>query len=203
MTAITIDPRKVNVIEQDIEEWLWENPTEVPCHGGNVKKWLARQYHVPSGIIDLLGMTEDGELCVVEVKNTEINADAMTQVSRYAMDLTIAAIPWKDTYEVPVHKTVVFKGGVNSEIQFEADALDICLVSFYVELELTIKGPWTWTKDHYEKLKSAYLEISNNEIFAEVRAMNQFPSENETQEDSIVEEARQVIEEEQDKDEQE
>lgn len=45
--------------ERDLEDYLSARPRKVPVYGiGWVTEWLARQYNVPSGRIDLLGYSE-------------------------------------------------------------------------------------------------------------------------------------------------
>jgi len=87
---VIIDERKVNLAEADIEQWLWENPgaVQIDIWGSQdcVDVWIGRQVAVPSGVIDLLGRTADGTIVVVEVKNTQIQSGALTQVRRYTFD---------------------------------------------------------------------------------------------------------------------
>jgi hypothetical protein len=154
----SIDPRKVQLAEKDIEDWLYENPQSL-----GVRKWIGRQFHVPSGIIDLLGVNEYNYPVVVEVKNVEIDADAILQVCRYAKD--IQGIVSEKTNDGPffyVTKIVVGRGGISSELQYEANAVNVAVMSFQVELSLSVSGPWRFTQ---EKMVSDYemlLKILDN-----------------------------------------
>ena len=83
----------MNQRERDIESLLYSRPDLLPplwFSGGGVSRWLARQYSVPSGRIDLLGIAEFSDhksLVVVELKSGMIDSRAVAQVCRYANDL--------------------------------------------------------------------------------------------------------------------
>lgn len=89
-----ISETRVNVLECDIEDFLWEHPGEVQFVQDGVRHmvtaWIGRQYKVYTGVIDLLGWTDTGNLAVVEVKNVPISASAITQVLRYWNMLSMA-----------------------------------------------------------------------------------------------------------------
>lgn len=83
----------MNQRERDIESLLYSHPDLLPplwFSGGGVSRWLARQYSVPSGRIDLLGVADFPSyksLVVVELKSGAIDSRAVAQVCRYANDL--------------------------------------------------------------------------------------------------------------------
>ncbi len=87
-----IDIKRVNISEKDIEDWLWENPAEVAevVKGVSRVRWVARQYRVPSGILDLLGIATfpfgddwfDETPLLVEVKHQPITSAAIAQICR-------------------------------------------------------------------------------------------------------------------------
>lgn len=153
-----IDPSRVNILEKDIEDFLWENPNAIRGNGYVVERWLKRQYEVPSGIIDLLGVTSSKNLVVVEVKNVAINASALTQVSRYAFDILqiargaaeyiigdIEVRPW-------IYRIVVGKS-MDDKIMLEAESIGVELLSFDVKLGIDIDS-YSWS-EHYEESRSA------------------------------------------------
>lgn len=138
----TIDPKKVQLAEKDIEDWLYEYPGSL-----DVTKWVGRQVHVPSGIIDLLGVDEDGNPVVVEVKNVEITADAVLQVCRYAADIERGVDALRDSHQqwgCSVRRVVIGKGAIANQTMYEANAVDVELHTFGVCLELDIDGPYSF-----------------------------------------------------------
>lgn len=150
-----IDESKVNLKERDIEDFLWENPQWVCFRDFAVDKWLKRQYTVPSGIIDLLGVTIHGDLVVVEVKNVAIDAAALSQVSRYAYDIYVVANyifdqRKKDPLISPIVRRVVIGRSIDSQVMYAAEALRIDIIEFAVKLEMFATRP-AWTRDFTEK----------------------------------------------------
>lgn len=85
------------MMERDLESLLFRNPGLIPPLFSTrfdtfpaVSSFVARQYIVPSGRIDLLGIREYAPyrtLVVVELKRGEIDARSLTQVCRYAADI--------------------------------------------------------------------------------------------------------------------
>jgi hypothetical protein len=164
MKSIEIDPRKVSLAESDIEEWLWKNPQAL-----GIDAWIGRQVAVPSGIIDLLGYREFQPTnlpVVVEVKNVELNAAAILQVCRYARDVqTIAAYASPEKEDSYVYKMVVFKGDVSSQLQYEANAVDVGLYSFDVSLSLIVRGSWHFSQEHRTKDVDTIIGLSKSAMF--------------------------------------
>jgi hypothetical protein len=169
-----IDEKKVNLAEKDIEQWLWENPHSAWCLVGRVEKWLKRQYRLPSGIADLIGVTDTGSLVVVEVKNVDIDASALTQVCRYAFDLkyihtlVIRDIIPDDMPEPDVYKVVIGRS-VDTQTMREAEALDIQVICFQVNLSLdTISA--AWRNEFREDRRAVYDDLSRDETWEIVAA---------------------------------
>lgn len=102
----------MNILERDIENALFTNPELLPAAyitgmgAYTFMGWLARQYSVPSGRIDLLGLLRydtsgfdflpphlkniDGPTyhpLIVELKRGKIDAAAVAQVGRYLCDI--------------------------------------------------------------------------------------------------------------------
>ncbi len=191
MKAKIIHQSQVNITEKDIEDWLWENPDSIRLDGVPIDRWAARQYRVPSGIIDLLGILEFeqmGEIItqavVVEVKNTEITAEALTQVFRYAADIGHIMADPSFTY-CAVEKVVIGKSPITNEIQFEADALEIRLLTFDIELNVRVGGPWNWKEDYRQKLVEQYTALSSDPVFENFKKLEE--SKN------IIEEAHRIL----------
>lgn len=163
----TIDPRKVNLAEKDIEDWLWENPKSL-----RVDKWVGRQVRVPSGIIDLLGVRL-GKIplpVVVEVKNVEITPQAILQVCRYAYDIDriageIRARRGEFGIENYIEKILIFKGGVSNDLMYAANALGVWLQSFNVDLNINISGTWHFNNDVRAEDKKMIEDMSRSELF--------------------------------------
>lgn len=185
----TIDPRKVNLAEKDIEDWIYMNDEEaIPLNWGPdtyVKEWIARQYHVPSGIIDLLGITNDGDFVVVEVKNTEITSEALAQVCRYAYDIRMAMMHVLGSEDATVFKIVIGKGSPETKIMFEARALDVSLYTFEVALNLKVSGEWSFRRETDEKFHQDYQRIGSDPMFDRVRQSSDIQD--------VINEARRVI----------
>lgn len=123
-----IDRSKANLLEKDIEDYLWHNPSEVYCDHFRVARWIKRQYQVHSGILDLLGVTDNYHLVIVEVKNVPIDASALTQVSRYAFDVANVADKAGDIYMghdhggLHVYKMVIGRS-ISNKTMLEADKM--------------------------------------------------------------------------------
>lgn len=130
----------MNQRERDIESLLYSRPDLLPplwFSGGGVSRWLARQYSVPSGRIDLLGIAEFSDhksLVVVELKSGVIDSRAVAQVCRYANDLQhiLDAICSRvdgllTEADSTVHKVLIGES-VDRKTYFEAEGVGaICL----------------------------------------------------------------------------
>lgn len=149
-----IDPRKVNLSEKDIEDWIEVNPD---CFG--IYEWIERQYPIPSGKADLFGMDQHGNAVVIEVKNIPLTSDAVAQVCRYAHDVRLA-LDKAGKYGVEVRKFLVGKRPEDRAVLFEAAALNVEMYFFGVELHLDVFGPWHWGVDDKRALDEAYQELA-------------------------------------------
>lgn len=168
---MVIDPSKVNLKEKDIEDYLYHNPGDVMYGGGwPVYRWLARQYKVNSGIIDLLGCT-GRNIVVVEVKNVDIDEKAITQVCRYVNDIRRIA---NNAYvhhcvKYPVSSPIVYGVLVGPSIQRnvfrDAEALGVYVNKFTVNLTVETTSVM-WGNEYTEQRDKDNLEASFDEIFA-------------------------------------
>lgn len=80
----------MQILEKDIEQWMFDNPDKCKLGPVQIGKWIGRQITLPSGRLDLLGTWKDYEderVVVVELKNTELDESALAQVVRYAHDV--------------------------------------------------------------------------------------------------------------------
>jgi hypothetical protein len=141
-----IDEQKINLAEQDIEQWLWENPGAVTGEFGTIQRWIKRQYKVPSGVVDLIGLSDDYQVVVVEVKNVGIDAGALTQVCRYAADVKYI-YEWVSAYgsrNIDENITfwevakIVIGRSVDARTLLEAEALGVEVIFFCVSLSLSL-----------------------------------------------------------------
>lgn len=144
MRIVIIDPRKVNLSEKDIEDWLWENPGAVTVYEyAPVAEWTHRQFKLPSGVADLVGVTDYNHIVVVEVKNTPIGSDALAQVSRYAADIglisrTALENDGLDRLSGPSIMRIVIGKSIDKATMLEAEALGVIVHVFDVSLTLTV-----------------------------------------------------------------
>lgn len=167
--------------EKDIEDWLFNNPDQIYLLGHKVEKWIARQYKVPSGVIDLLGYMgcagNNPIFAVVEVKNVSVDSSALAQVSRYEGDIrrAIGDLPSKigEWYQPNIYKIIIAPGDVDNKVMFEADAMNVMILPFDVSLAISVGGYIRWTKEFSDELKKNYEEIGSS-LFSEYYTENIF-----------------------------
>jgi hypothetical protein len=157
-----IDIERANLLEKDIEDYLHINPKHLNFPEMTVERWIARQFEVPSGIVDLIGLTNHETLVVVEVKNGPINAKAITQVSRYAYDIYQIIGVYDHAYPPYIYKIVV-GSSLDKQAMFECEAANVYPVVFEAELTLTM-GRRSWTDESREQLDSEYRRIASEDI---------------------------------------
>jgi len=194
MADVNIDWGRVNILEADIEEYLYQNPTSIRLYQGMfIKEWVARQFHVPSGVIDLLGVANNGCYVVVEVKNTEITSSALTQVSRYAQDIEriFSKIDKLHNHYNFAGKIVIGREPVTNQIIFEAEALGITLLTFDVSLSLNISSSWGWSKKYLNELDDTYENLKDDRAFFYV--MKAVMEDAETDEEDTIQAAEEII----------
>lgn len=161
-----IDISRVNLLEKDIEDWLYANPLALnPTYVDNpIVNWLGRQYQLPSGIADLIGVRQDKMLVVVEIKNVPINKAAVLQVCRYTSDLKRIVSSrmeyphFRDNHE-PVIEMVLVGPSVDDQTFTEARAVNVDVFTFTANLTLTI-GELAWNREHYTRLNEQHEQIS-------------------------------------------
>lgn len=108
-----------------------------------ISRWFGRQYTLPSGIADLIGVRGDEGLVVIEVKNVPINKAAILQVCRYAYDLEeIAAFrmgyPHAQNFERPYVERVVVGPSIDAQTLIEAAAVDVRVWQFAITINVDV-----------------------------------------------------------------
>lgn len=162
-----IDIARVNLLEKDIEDWLYENPDTIEAGSSVVSHWIGRQYRLPSGIADLVGITHHFMLVVVEIKNVAINKAAVTQVCRYAADLQDILLRrenyifTRDDGEPLVWKVLVGPS-IDDQTFGEAIACGISVVQFTPNLNLDFSRIH-WSKEYRDRVREQIREISFRE----------------------------------------
>ena len=130
----------MSIRERDIEDVLYSRPHLIPdiYIGIGIAKWLARQYSVPSGRIDLLGLVDCGAWkspVVVELKRGPIDDHALTQVCRYAGDIANIIEIISNTYGVlsvgdaRVHKVVIGQS-IDHKTHLAADGMGVIVFTY-------------------------------------------------------------------------
>lgn len=156
-----MDINRVNLLERDIEDWLYENPTilNVTWRKNPIVRWIGRQYTLPSGIADLIGVCENGMLVVVEVKNVAINKAAVLQVCRYADDLKYI-VSGRSGYphirpdnNEPFIQMVLVGPGIDDQTFTEARAVGVRVFQFSATLHLDVSS-LTWTSEHFGSVRA-------------------------------------------------
>ena len=79
--------------ERHLEDYIWEHPEALgtinlpPEYGEDcaMYSFVLRQFHLPSGIVDLIGF--DYRMVIFELKKNVVTAQALTQLMRYMRDL--------------------------------------------------------------------------------------------------------------------
>jgi hypothetical protein len=157
----------MNLREADIEEYLWQN-----CHllhwkdgedkGVGVGHWLARQFPVPSGIIDLLADCYDDNLGVIEVKLGPITSAAIAQVCRYAYDIesVVRLTNWEG---MKVHRVVV-GSNIDKQTLFECKAIGVVPITYSAFLSLWLQ-PQDWGTTERGEIMRQYLNVIDSEVF--------------------------------------
>lgn len=161
-----IDINKVNLTERDIEDWLYANPQEIDSDNlyGPIVKWFGRQYPLPSGIADLIGVCSNGALVVIEVKNVPINKAAVLQVCRYSADMQQIAsfrmdYPIKSGDGQPYVQRFLVGPSIDDQTFSEALACDVRVIQFSAHLNLDL-GTLRWGRTHRGEIEERWSAIS-------------------------------------------
>jgi len=170
-------PKKLS--EHDLETWMYDHP-EILFHFLGEFKWIAKQFEIPSGKIDLLGMSEKlNSLILVELKISEFKEAYLTQISRYSKDLDDIQELFPTKYAIPVISILIATGEPSKIVQYSANALKINLMTITID-QNKIDIPdyrWDWTPEVKELINSKLQEISKNPIFIPLIIQNQTSEE--------------------------
>lgn len=171
---MSIDPRKINLSERDLEDYLFENPSlvEMPYSFTPVMEWIGRQLHVPSGIIDLLGVTKNNCLVVVELKNAPFTTGHITQVCRYSRDIECVAEMAGLIFTKPV-KLLIGTYEPSTELIVEAESVEVSFSTIDIKYEISIGGHWIVSDEYKEKRNKRLVELSETEQFIRLSTLSQ------------------------------
>lgn len=161
-----IDISRVNLLEKDIEDWLYENPEVLSDRYDDypIVRWIGRQYQLPSGIADLIGIREDRRVVVVEIKNVAINKSAVLQVCRYTDDMKYILTQRMDyphviNYNEPSVEMILVGPSIDDQTFSEALAVGVRVFSFSAQLNLSI-GRMQWTSDYRNRVSEQIDQIA-------------------------------------------
>lgn len=195
--SMIVPPNKVNLAERDIEDWLYENPSAITLNVGPISQWIARQYSMPSGIADLIGIVEPTgsiipeTVVVVEVKNVAINKAAILQVCRYKNDLKHILTRRIDApaYQSgePWVSAVVVGPSIDDQTFSEARACGVAVIRFGVSLQLTL-AQLNWSNEYRERLDEEYSRIARQPEWNRYGEHIEDHIERVTQEDTLADE---------------
>lgn len=164
----------MDALERDIETALYYCPALLPepFRGGGALSWLARQYNVPSGRIDLLGVYACGDwrsAVVVELKRGAVDAATLAQVCRYAADITqiidhIAATNGILTVlDSRVFKVVIGRS-IDRHVSIAAEGMDVIPFGYSIDAENRLRlGHFKFSND--EGRWSKYAQLAEDSPF--------------------------------------
>lgn len=159
----------IQIFEKDIEDMLYKNPKKL-----GVDYWIERQFRVPSGVIDLLGVncvprSKLPIFSVYELKITEPKSEHLAQIYRYASDIENALLKRSEYYDEEhqklayprVDKYVLCMGEPSNKILMEANAMNIDVKSFEFDVNgIKIHNSWCFTKEFRKEEENKLKEIS-------------------------------------------
>ena len=172
--------------EKDLEEWLFHNPQALHHYMGPVNKWVARQFKVPNGVIDLLGVSGNNFI-VVELKKVDIDSSALAQVCRYAYDIENILHNVDPYCDHHVYKYVIGKD-ISNQCLTEADALGVSTMSYQVSLDIELSGAYSFTREYREARNTQYAELAKRQFFQDV-----IDEDAAKEQESIIDEALRVM----------
>lgn len=163
-----VDPRKVNLAEADIEQYLWENPHLVQLHGMPIERWIKRQFRIPSGILDLMGVNRLGSLALVEIKNTELKLEHIAQVKRYAYDIN--AVLTIHGAEDRLCNPILVGRSITDSLYRDCEACGVRVQVFDVSFKLGVRI-MGWRQEFWEEREQRHIELGDDKDLADYVAM--------------------------------
>ena len=160
-------------LEKDIEDYLYRHPRDVRNWGYTVQKWIAKQYRVPSGVIDLLGFAKanytEEEIfnpLVLEVKNDSIKSKDLAQVCRYAYDIDQIMMTRDFSYEQGnTQKMLIGIGCPDDRVLYEADSMNISIISISCNPVPIVSGSWRWKDERRKDVSDALRRAAFSNLF--------------------------------------
>lgn len=159
--------------EKDIENYVYSHPGKITTWGYVVEKWIARQFRVPSGIIDLLGYAKTTYLeqptyfpLVLEIKNHPIKSKDLAQVCRYAQDIDDVMSIRDFTFESGTTiKVILGVGDIDKYLLHEANALNVNLKTISYIPQIDFGGTWKFVREYSEQLREEIRQVSFSSVF--------------------------------------
>jgi hypothetical protein len=183
----------MRILEKDIEDVLFAHPEYMPVaaitgrSNFTFKGWIARQYSVPSGRIDLLGLLmwdmTSPDLApairnpygptyhplIVELKRGKIDAAAVAQVGRYLHDIKTVIEEVNFTYGVaPVERAmfpVIVGQSVDHQTLQSAAGFGVTLLGYDLE-PFTIGLPFAPSTEQSERARHMVAQLIADVPFA-------------------------------------
>lgn len=165
---MSVDPKKINLSEKDLEDYLYQHPEKVtlPYTDWTVQSWFGRQLRVPSGIIDLIGITEQDTIVLVELKNTDFEAAHLTQIQRYSKDIEEAYSVAGGYHDLFITKMLIGIKPPKHNFLVEADSMGIFVKTMKIEFDVNMDGSWHFSDEYYQEYQNKLLELSKNEVIS-------------------------------------
>lgn len=121
--------------EKHLEDWIVANPDRFALtYGGyeffRIHEILARQYRVPSGIMDILAVDTHGCLMGIELKMGGIDNHAYTQAMKYRADLADLWSEVQNSLGVAMHSMKIMTDVHNASPQ---EAFCVVLIGSHIK----------------------------------------------------------------------
>lgn len=156
--SMNVESDRIRMTERDMEDYLFDHPEQLK---GAITHWEARQFEVPSGIIDLLGVNQFGHPVVVELKNVSFESRHLTQVYRYASDIQTAN-EFNGIF-APVTKILIGPYAPDDKLMIEAVAMQVRIRKFAVDFTMSISGEYYFNQRASEDLETKYRNLANSD----------------------------------------
>lgn len=177
----------IKFTERDVEDYIFQNPECIRTSWhGRVVGWSHRQLAMPSGILDLLGAFETGDIVVAEIKNVPASSSAITQVSRYADDLyqILGRAGLKHPQRII---PVIVAPDYSDKVFRECKACNVIAIQFSASLTLNV-STIRWSNNHVIEEDKVFIDISQTEEIKQLVDVSRSLCEKETNMDSQLSE---------------
>ena len=183
-----IDITRMNLVEKDIEDYLWGNPHVVSFYNSSLEKtygverWIGRQVEVASGIIDLFGVFSNGNPVIVEIKNVPIDGRAVAQIIRYEHDIWKILELRNNFYTPRGIVTILIGPSIDTKAMHECTAAGIIPMVFEAYLGLEV---WkqSFSEDYLQQIDEKMERLAlKDDLFACFDNLNSSNTEEVSQE---------------------